>query len=53
MRQHVEARARREAAALGSDAYRQASEDVASIEVAIAAMEEPPPTQTAPEAARG
>lgn len=51
MRQHREARARREAAPLGSDAYRAASEDVTRIEVAIAALEEPPPDATAPEAA--
>jgi hypothetical protein len=51
MRQHREARARRDAAPLGSDAYRAASEEVTRIEVAIAAMEEPPPEATAPEAA--
>jgi hypothetical protein len=51
MRQHREARARREAAPLGSDAYRAASEEVTRIEVAIAALEEPPPSQTAPDAA--
>jgi hypothetical protein len=45
MRQHVEARVRREAAALGSDAYRKASEEVARIEIAIATLEEPAPTQ--------
>lgn len=44
MLQHVEARARREAAELGTDAYRKASEEVARIEVAIAALEEPSPT---------
>ena len=48
--QHREARARREAAPLGSDAYRAASEEVTRIEVAIAALEEPSPAQTAPEA---
>jgi hypothetical protein len=51
MRQHREARARRDAAPLGSDAYRVASEEVTRVEVAIAAMEEPPPEATAPEAA--
>lgn len=51
MRQHREARARREAAPLGSDAYRKGCEDVARIEVAIAALEEPPPDQNAPAAA--
>jgi hypothetical protein len=44
MEQHVAARARREAAALGSDEYRAAAEEVARIEVAIAAMEEPKPS---------
>ena len=43
MRQHRDARARREAAALDSAAYRKASEDVARIEIAIAAVEEPAP----------
>lgn len=45
MRQHVVARARREAADLGTDAYRKASEDVARIEIAIAALEEPAPAK--------
>ena len=53
MRQHRDARARREAAPLDSDAYRAASEDVAHIEIAIAAMEEPPPAETTPAAAEG
>jgi hypothetical protein len=43
MSQHTEARARRDAAPLDSAAYREASEDVASIEIAIAAAEEPTP----------
>jgi hypothetical protein len=43
MNQHAAARARREAAPLGSDEYRVAAEEVARIEVAIAAMEEPGP----------
>lgn len=43
MSRHAEARARRDAAPLDSPAYRQASEDVASIEIAIAAAEEPAP----------
>lgn len=41
MRRHVEARARRDAAPLGSDAFREAAEEIARIEVAIAAAEEP------------
>jgi hypothetical protein len=40
---HAEAKQRREAAPLGSDEYRAASEEVARIEIAIAAAEEPPP----------
>jgi hypothetical protein len=51
MAEHAAAKARREAAPLGSDAYRVASDDVARIEVAIAALEEPPPSVTAPAAA--
>ena len=43
MAQHTAAKDRREAAPLGSDAYRAACEDVARIEVAIAAAEEPRP----------
>ncbi|MEO6349335.1 MAG: hypothetical protein ABIP53_01665 [Candidatus Limnocylindrales bacterium] len=43
MEQHRAARARREAAALGSDAYRDAAEEIAHIEVEIARREEPPP----------
>ncbi len=42
MIRHVEARRRRDAAALGSDEYRDASIEIASIEIDIAAMEEPP-----------
>jgi hypothetical protein len=41
MEQHVEARRRRDAAALGSDEYREACEDIARIEIEIAASEEP------------
>ena len=48
MRQHRDARARREAAPLDSAEYRAASEDVARIEVAIAALEEPPPGDISP-----
>jgi hypothetical protein len=44
MAQHAAARARRDAAPLGSDEFRAAAEEVATIEVAIAALEEPPPT---------
>jgi hypothetical protein len=40
---HAAARARREASALGSDAYRAAAEEIARIEVQIARIEEPPP----------
>jgi hypothetical protein len=50
MEQHVAARARRDAAPLGSDDYRAAAEEIARIEVAIAAIEEPPPSETAPAA---
>lgn len=42
MVRHEEARRRRDAAPLGSDAYSDAATEIASIEVAIAAMEEPP-----------
>jgi hypothetical protein len=44
MEQHAVAKARRDAASLGSDEFRAAAEEVARIEVAIAALEEPPPT---------
>jgi hypothetical protein len=47
MEQHVEARRKRDAAPLGSDAYREACEEIARIEVAIAAAEEPAPGLTA------
>ena len=40
---HTAAKSRREAAPLGSDAYRAACEEVARVEVAIAAAEEPRP----------
>jgi transcription elongation GreA/GreB family factor len=46
MEGHRAARARREAAALGSDEYRAAAEEVARIEIAIAQLEEPPPKVT-------
>jgi hypothetical protein len=42
MIRHAEARRRRDAAPLGSDEYRDASIEIAAIEIAIAAMEEPP-----------
>lgn len=42
MAEHAQARARRDAAALGSDEYRAACEEVGEIEVRIAAAEEPP-----------
>ncbi|MFN8622355.1 MAG: hypothetical protein U0869_16605 [Chloroflexota bacterium] len=44
MARHAEARARRDTAELDSAEYRQACEDIATIEVAIAAAEEPPAT---------
>jgi hypothetical protein len=44
MEQHVQARARRDQAELGSDAYRTAADEIARIEIAIAELEEPPPT---------
>lgn len=44
MSRHVAARRQRDAAPLDSAAYREASEEVAAIEIAIAAAEEPPPT---------
>ena len=44
MQQHVEARRRRDAAPLGSDEYRAACEDIARIEIEIAASEEPSQT---------
>jgi hypothetical protein len=47
MEEHAVARARREAAPLGSDEFRAAAEEVARIEIAIAALEEPPPTTSA------
>jgi hypothetical protein len=47
MEQHVAARARRDAAALGSDEYQAAAEEVGRIEVAIARLEEPPPASAA------
>ncbi len=43
MSQHVAARRRRDAAPLDSAEYRDASEEVARIEIAIAAAEEPTP----------
>lgn len=42
MEKHVSARARRDAAALGSTEYQEAAEEVGRIEVAIAKLEEPP-----------
>ena len=42
MRLHAAARARRDSSPLGSDEFRDAAEEVARIEVAIAAIEEPP-----------
>lgn len=51
MEQHRHARARRDAAPLGSDAYRAAAEEIARIEIAIARLEEPataPPSDARP-----
>ena len=45
---HAAAKERRDAAPLGSDAYRTACEEVARIEVAIAAAEEPRSSTTPP-----
>ena len=45
MERHAEARRRRDAAALGSDEYRAAAEEIARIEIAIAQLEEPPPAE--------
>ena len=47
MEQHAAARARREAAPLGSDEFTAAAEEVARIEIAIAELEEPPPSTPA------
>lgn len=46
MAQHAEARRRRDAAALGSEDFRAAAEEVARIEIAIAQLEEPPPPES-------
>ena len=43
MEMHAAARRRREAAALGSDEFRAAAEELARIEIHIASIEEPPP----------
>jgi hypothetical protein len=40
---HAAARERRESAALGSEEFRAAAEEVARIEIAIASVEEPAP----------
>jgi hypothetical protein len=44
MERHRAARERRERAPLGSDEFRAAAEEVAEIEIAISALEEPPIT---------
>ena len=51
---HAEARQRRDKAALGGPEYRQACEDVASIEVQIALVEQPAakPAPAAPAATK-
>jgi hypothetical protein len=51
MAQHEEAKRRRDAAPLGSDEFREGSEEVARIEIAIAAQEELPPESAAAAAA--
>ncbi|HWH36209.1 MAG TPA: hypothetical protein VNT28_00345 [Candidatus Limnocylindrales bacterium] len=43
MERHAAARHRRDQAELGSDEFRAAAEEVARIEIEIAATEEPPP----------
>jgi hypothetical protein len=43
MQRHAAARRQRDQAALGSAEFRAAAEEVARIEIAIAASEEPPP----------
>ena len=48
MTKHVAARAKRDAAEIGSEEFRAAAEDIARIEVAIAKLEEPPPTKGSP-----
>ena len=53
MAKHVEARRRRDEAALDGEAFRAASEEIAKIEIAIAEMEEPPVAETATAAAQG
>jgi hypothetical protein len=44
MERHAAARRQRDEAALGSTEFRAAAEEVARIEIAIAALEEPEPT---------
>jgi len=53
MARHVEARRRRDAAPLDGEAFRAASEEIAKIETAIAAMEEPAVPETAAAAGQG
>lgn len=48
MRLHADARRRRDAAQLGSEEYRAAAEEVGRIEVAIAHLEEPSPSDLPP-----
>lgn len=48
MEQHIEARRKRDAAVLDSEEFRSASEEIARIEVAIAAAEEPAPKAAVP-----
>jgi hypothetical protein len=44
---HAEARQRRDRSALGGPEYRQACEDIATIEVQIARIEQPAPATSA------
>ena len=53
MARHVEARRRRDEAPLDGEAFRAASEEIAKIETAIAAMEEPAVPETAAAAGQG
>ena len=48
MAEHVLARQKRDIAPLGSEEYRLACEEIARIEVAIAAAEEPSPQASVP-----
>jgi hypothetical protein len=47
MERHAVACRRRDSLELGSEAFREAAEEVARIEIAIAQLEEPPPEKPA------